>query len=736
MGEAVLPSNSGRPLMAKSVDARFDPGALTLAGHSIKVARAAKALHSALGSAFQRAFGFSDSDLVRLCRLSTLAALFHDIGKASASFQATVRGESREKHPWRHEFLSAGALHAEDLLGRWLREHLDSEELALVGMMVAGHHLRATREMSHPRVARSEQLLLASPELLPIWRCAAEILDAESTPEPRGLTLTTDEGSDLVTGYVLSSRRSDRDSPRGRGSLLPVGKAAVIAADIVGSAHVGREPVEEWIPRLLGTELRPDDLREVVDSRLEGAEPRDFQQRVAASDAPLTVVTAGCGNGKTIAAYLWAVRRAAGGRLAFCYPTTGTTSSGFADYLLAQSHLERRLLHGRARVDVEAFERSPDDDEPLDLWAPDVLDRWGAQVVACTADTVLGLMTNWRTALAALPLWAQCAFVFDEVHSYDRNLFGHLLTFLSVVRAPTLVMTASLSPARRNALEAAAGAPLRCLAGDPAIERAPRYRLESSDEETAVRATYEAVRAGRKVLWVCNTVRRAQCTYRELRDLVGPSAARLYHSRFRYGDRVERQAEVIARFRAEAGTLVVATQVCEMSLDLSADLLVTELAPFPALVQRLGRLNRREPIPKKTRPCLCVEPPHERPYARSDMGVAREVVSRLRGRDLSQRDLADALAELHEEPYEPAASPFLYQTWRTEPTPLREASPGITIVRRGDVPTRPRRADVIRMAIGMPARSPADDWTVVPGAYAVPDEQVHYSPEEGASWAI
>lgn len=33
--------------------------------------------------------------------------------------------------------------------------------------------------------------------------------------------------------------------------------------------------------------------------------------------------------------------------------------------------------------------------------------------------------------------------------------------------------------------------------------------------------------------------------------------------------------------------------MAEMSLDLSATLLVTDLAPVPALIQRLGRLNRR-----------------------------------------------------------------------------------------------------------------------------------------------
>ena len=45
-----------------------------------------------------------------------------------------------------------------------------------------------------------------------------------------------------------------------------------------------------------------------------------------------------------------------------------------------------------------------------------------------------------------------------------------------------------------------------------------------------------------------------------------------------------------------------------MSLDISADLLVSEYAPVPAMIQRLGRLNRFEEIPRQVKKAIFIQP--------------------------------------------------------------------------------------------------------------------------------
>lgn len=66
----------------------------------------------------------------------------------------------------------------------------------------------------------------------------------------------------------------------------------------------------------------------------------------------------------------------------------------------------------------------------------------------------------------------------------------------------------------------------------------------------------------------------------------------LLHSRFRPGDRRQAVEAALAPPNA-GGTIVVSMQVIEAGVDVSATTLFTEVAPWPSLMQRFGRCNRR-----------------------------------------------------------------------------------------------------------------------------------------------
>lgn len=122
----------------------------------------------------------------------------------------------------------------------------------------------------------------------------------------------------------------------------------------------------------------------------------------------------------------------------------------------------------------------------------------------------------------------------------------------------------------------------------------PIERVESATPAVLAAKLLEARRGLQDpstTLAVFNTVERARTFYNDLVRRVGPKVAvHLLHSRFRGA---ERKNWVDLLRREGAARILVATQVVEAGVDLSADLLMTEICPWPSLVQRLGRLARR-----------------------------------------------------------------------------------------------------------------------------------------------
>lgn len=100
-------------------------------------------------------------------------------------------------------------------------------------------------------------------------------------------------------------------------------------------------------------------------------------------------------------------------------------------------------------------------------------------------------------------------------------------------------------------------------------------------------------------LVVCNTVERATAVYLALRErrIFDDAHLRLLHSRFRPNER-KGWPDLLKRFEngddEHAGArILIATQVIEAGVDISAPVLYTELCPIASLIQRLGRCARR-----------------------------------------------------------------------------------------------------------------------------------------------
>jgi len=760
-------------LWAKGRSANFPVEPRTVEGHCQDVCRAAMFLWDAVSPDLASAMAI-DLDLLRrdVQPLLLLSALLHDIGKANSSFQKLVKGKREKRQPVRHEILSALFVSGDTFLGPWLRSALTDQEMWIVAWSVGGHHLQMQaqteldRENPLLRLAGSDKTItiyLGHPEVDGLLRSVKDLLERHgkllgSLPTSQDQTFTTEENrpesiEPHLDTLVKESRRvwSMWKNHWQFARRLAVVKSLLIAADVAGSALISEGvSLGDYITNTLAIRLEPAALIPVVEDRLKARKPRNFQSLVAESTSPATVVVAGCGNGKTVAAYLWAKRWASGKKLFFAYPTTGTTSAGFEDYLLAQNQLERALIHGRAHVDLQAMVGSPEDDSFEAASRLDSLKAWGQQVIACTVDTVLGLIQNQRRGLFSVPAIACAAFVFDEVHNYDQRLFGELLIFLRMFPgAPVLLMSASIAPARIEALRRTLGNRMgEVIAGDATLENRPRYRLETrSSPEECWSEVLHAVERGEKVLWVCNTVGDAVKVFQN--EFAKHIQILIYHSRFRYRDRVERQKQVLAAFAHTAPPcLVVATQVCEMSLDISADLLVTALGPLPALVQRLGRLNRFAEEGSPARQCL-IYPfsgrPYDKPEHEQQIEAAQTAIKALADRPVTQASLAAHMNAMWTNEQWTETSAWLDGGWQSKPLPPREGEYTVTMIREEDLEEIARELGpektshwtvqkLVAWTIPMPLNDKYDFSRRIGGYPVAPKGAIAYDLTEGARW--
>jgi CRISPR-associated endonuclease/helicase Cas3 len=117
----------------------------------------------------------------------------------------------------------------------------------------------------------------------------------------------------------------------------------------------------------------------------------------------------------------------------------------------------------------------------------------------------------------------------------------------------------------------------------------------------------KAAQKGAKVLIIRNTVRDAIRTQIALERCISPdqktllfqclNVITLHHARFAKTDREVLDAAielVFGKSRHKGGVIAVATQTVQQSLDLDADLIITDLCPMDVLLQRIGRLHRHE----------------------------------------------------------------------------------------------------------------------------------------------
>jgi len=380
----------------------------------------------------------------------------------------------------------------------------------------------------------------------------------------------------------------------------------------------------------------------------ESFDPNSLQKAVAiAAQAPGIIIVEGpMGCGKTEAALFAAQQFIASGQqhgIYFALPTQVTSNrihERIGRFLRAtlEDAASFRLAHGNAWLEDdfnlrlnpafrhwEAKDGDPPTETPREArsWFASAKEALLAPYGVGTIDQALQGVVAVKHFFVRRFALAGKVVILDEVHSYDiytGTLIAALIRELVNLRCSIIILSATLTAARRQELLAAAGLketaqptdyPLVSFGGTDGQSRhlKPEWtaqkqihlRVATISEMETISELCERAEAGQHVLWIRNTVIEAQQAFRAAISAVRQDTVPvgLLHSRFPFARRTELEQtwlDQLGRNRPATGpgSILIATQVVEQSVDIDLDFIVSDLAPTDMLLQRLGRLWRHE----------------------------------------------------------------------------------------------------------------------------------------------
>lgn len=422
----------------------------------------------------------------------------------------------------------------------------------------------------------------------------------------------------------------------------------------------------------LGADAAMKDVARATDFQTAfGFTPHPVQTAAGAvNDSTLTILEAETGSGKTEAALWRFLRLFAVGKVEGVYFALPTRTSAVQMENRIIAFLDRVFGAGTVPVTLAlpGYIRSGGVEGRLIdrwtvLWPDDPGDtlrdaRWSseapkqflaARIAVGTVDQALMAGLQTRHAHLRAACLSRSLLVVDEVHASDTYMTGLLAQVLDNHRAAgghAMLLSATLGAAARTrltrghkqappALAEAEALPYPALhglgdadAGQPSRQKTVDIDIRGTIDDPAAlaRSALNAASDGAHVIVLRNTVGGAIAVQQALEEIATNPALlwhvagrpALHHGRFAAEDRRMLDAGIERAFgknRDRGGCIAVGTQTLEISLDLDADLMITDLAPMDVLLQRLGRLHRhgdRDRPPGYDRPRTVLAVPAER----------------------------------------------------------------------------------------------------------------------------
>ena len=390
-----------------------------------------------------------------------------------------------------------------------------------------------------------------------------------------------------------------------------------------------------------------------------GNAPYPYQTRLANSDTP-PIISIPTGAGKTEASVLglWLWKKINGQesttRLIYCLPMR----------VLVEQTVDRvnewvRRLGLEERIKVytfmgdsadRGFDKHPNQ-ECIIIGTQDML-------LSGALNRAYGSVYSWPVLFGLFN--NDCMWIMDEIQMMENalptsiQLDAFRKKFKTFGACKTIWMSATINPEWFYTVDSAHANPnitsLKEHDNTGQLERrnnAPKtlhktgIKIKKEYDQETVRHLHVLHRKGTVTIIMVNTVKRAQ----QLHDAFSKINVdcKLIHSRFRLADR-KKLNDMIREISVDEkrDEIIIATQVLEAGVDISAHTMITEVAPWQNIVQRLGRCNRRGTIEHADVYWVDVDDSASPPYDIQDMEHARGLLAELDKKSVAPAMLPNA----------------------------------------------------------------------------------------------
>lgn len=498
------------------------------------------------------------------------ACKYHDVGKANLVFQANISDEVDTKYKnikqIPHGFLSALTLSLEKLQTKI--DDITNDDFKCLVTAVYYHHTRDD-EFNADEIRKFSDNYFKD-----CFNEFSEISDWKTKMVNRGK-------------YLFNIKKNDGvgiDEDLWHEYMLIKGMLNKFDWT-VSSGKIGSEE---------NIDFEKKKLINNIDKRY-GKNLRTVQQYMREKADSNVVIIAPTGSGKTEAALYWLN----GEKGFYTLPLKVSSNAIYKRIREEYSFKDVALLHSESLqkyIEESSDEQEKDAEEKSAKEKFEKTKMFSAPLTISTVDQLfLFVYKALGTEIMAATL-KYSKVIIDEIQSYEPRIVAALiygLKTISQMGGKFAIMTATLPPVLLDFMNkyGLIKNETYCFEDFSAENVMQRHMIKLYEQEFNLEEIAEESKT-KKVLVICNTVKKAQETYRLLEEYTDNVYS--LHARYikKHRKMLEKNIMQFSENRESIG-IWVTTQIVEASLDIDFDILYTEMCTADSLLQRMGRCNRK-----------------------------------------------------------------------------------------------------------------------------------------------